>query len=800
MNPYFYPIRHYIFASVSFLLLSISLLYAQAPQGISFQAVARDASGLSIASTTVSVRFTVKNGGGTTVYQETQSVTTDGFGLFTASIGRGTVVSGTFANVDWAATQHSVEIEVDNGAGYGFVGSCAFESVPYAFYADKVGNMNMHELADVDTNSLVPGQTLVWDGANWVPGSGTDSIWNKTGSSAYYRAGRVGIGMTSPDATLHLPDTSNVLWGDSLSGSGYKLIWYGQKGALRFGYLDNPFGGYNYQNFWNNDSVGFFSFAGGRSSRAKGFGAFAWGSFGWADGSGSVAFFGNARGNNSFTFGGSSKGRGSITFEGVADEEGGIAMYGYTGGRYGVSIGGGTTGLGASSSREDYAIAIGWNSDARGQASVALGPSDAYGYNSFSTGWVTEARGNYSSTFGYQTNSYAYASMALGRYNRITGDSAAWVATDPIFIVGDGTSNANRSNAFMIQKNGQTAVGYDTPTGMLNVSSALGSLNNGGTFDPARASLLLGNTTTGLAFDPNQIEVIGTGLHLNFNSPQDVYLVNGGGDVGIGNAAPDAKLDVTSIGWQFHLENTDAGGNDWFIGSSANAWAAGGGKFLISPNGTSSNSAFTILDNGRIGIGNPTPSDRLEVYAAAGEDALRVRIGGTTRLRVHDNGGVSIGVNAGPPAEGLLVQGESRFDDRIIPNADNAYDMGATTRRWRQVFAVNGTIQTSDYRLKTDIQPLPYGLETVLQLRPVRYQWKDNPGSKAKIGLIAQEVEEVVPEVVHTPENADAYLGMNYAEMVPVLIQAIQDQQAQIEALEAQVKAQGEALEALREN
>ena len=167
---------------------------------------------------------------------------------------------------------------------------------------------------------------------------------------------------------------------------------------------------------------------------------------------GSVAFFGNAQGNNSYTFGGSSKGRGSFTVEGVADDEGGIAMYGYTGGRYGVSIGGGTTGLGASSSREDYAVAIGWNSDARGQASIALGPSDAFGYNAFSTGWVTEARGNYSSTFGYRTNSYPYASMAIGRYNVITGDSASWVNADPIFMIGDGTSNTNRSNSFTILK------------------------------------------------------------------------------------------------------------------------------------------------------------------------------------------------------------------------------------------------------------------------------------------------------------------------------------------------------------
>ena len=386
------------------------------------------------------------------------------------------------------------------------------------------------------------------------------SLWKENGTKIYYDVDNIGIGVDTPMTAIHLAKEKNVLFGESLTGSGFKMIYYGQKGAFRVGYLNNPFGGYNYNKFWDYDSVGYYSFAAGQNARAKGFGAFAFGSFGWADGSGSVAFFGNARGNNSFTFGGSSKGRGSITFEGVADEEGGIAMYGYTGGRYGVSIGGGTTGLGASSSREDYAIAIGWNSDARGQASIALGPSDAYGYNSFSTGWVTEARGNYSSTFGYQTNSYAYASMALGRFNVITGDSASWNGNDPIFMIGDGTSNANRSNSFTILKNGKTAVGYDNPTGRLQVRP-ISSLNDGGNLNVANSTLLLGTTTAGMAFDANQIETIGSALYFNFNSTQEVRIAEGGGNVGIG-LNPGARLDVK--------QSSDANAGGLRIRSAAN--------------------------------------------------------------------------------------------------------------------------------------------------------------------------------------------------------------------------------------
>ncbi|MEO0899783.1 MAG: tail fiber domain-containing protein [Bacteroidota bacterium] len=771
----------------SLLLISFALLislgaYAQVPQGIGFQGIARDGSGLPYSLSTVTVGIRIKDASSVTVYEETHSVPTDQFGLFKITIGDGTIVSGTFAGINWAANNHKVQV-VLNGSP---LTELDFESVPYALLADKA-DMDLEEIANVNATGLAVGQGLSWDGTEWVPTNINSGIWSQNGTTGHYDLGRVGIGIDTPVTALHLRDTSNFLIGENLTGSGFKMIYYAQKGAFRVGYLNNPFGGYNYNKFWDYDSVGFYSFAAGQNSRAKGFGSFAFGSFGWADGSGSVAFFGQARGNNSYTFGGSSRGRGSFTVEGVADEEGGIAMYGYTGGRYGVSIGGGTTGLGASSSREDYAIAIGWNSDARGQASIALGPSDAYGYNAFSTGWVTEARGNYSSTFGYQTNSYPYASMALGRFNVITGDSASWVNSDPIFMIGDGTSNGNRSNSFIIQKNGQTAIGYNAPTGMLQVSSALGSLNNGGSLDATHSALLLGSTTSGMAFDANQIETIGSDLNLNFNSAFDVIMAMGGGSVAVGHNVPASKLDVQSNGWQQRLDNNDTGGDDWYIGSSASTWAAGGGKFLISPTGSSSAAEFTIEADGQVGIGTTAPSDRMQIDANAGEDALRVRVGGTTRLRVHDNGGVSIGSNNTPPVGGLRVLGFIEAVDEIYPSVDNSIDLGTPTRRWDNVWATNGIIQTSDRRLKTNILPLAYGLSAIMSMEPVSFSWKHDI-KEQKIGLIAQEVQQILPEVVKD-QGEEIPLGVNYAEIVPVLIKGMQEQQQLIEHQQTEIEA-----------
>ncbi|MCB0792454.1 MAG: tail fiber domain-containing protein [Flavobacteriales bacterium] len=580
-----------------------------------------------------------------------------------------------------------------------------------------------------------------FDGAQWVQlVAGADNDWMKTTTTIYNNTDSIAIGRATAYTDLHMASNKNLLIGDSLSGTGFKMIYYANKGAFRCGYLTSPFGGYNYDRFWDYDSVGYYSWAGGQNSMAKGFGSFAFGSFGWANGSSSVAFFGNAKGNNSYTFGGYSKGHGSFTVEGTAEDDGGIAMYGYAGGRYGVAIGGGTTGLGASSSREDYAVAIGWNADARGQASIALGPSDAFGYNAFATGWVTEARGNYSQSFGYRTVAYPMGSMALGRYNVITGDSALWIGSDPVFQIGDGTSTTNRSNSFTVLKNGHTAVGLDYPTGMLQVSTALGSL--GTTVNTANAAVLIGTSTSGMAFDGNQIETVGDMLYLNFGSAEHVVTNVGGGDLGVGTTTPDRRVDVEGSNEQYvrvtstggtrtagvELKRTGTGFSDWQIRNQS-------GLLWI---GQSNDDLATVTDV--------------------------LRLGGSS----------------------------------VTPASDNAITLGLSTLRWTSVYAVNGTINTSDARDKTDVRDLEAGLEAVLRLHPVRYRWKDRPSDGDKFGLIAQELREVLPEVVvegaggPAPEEGtfdpgEGRLGVYYSDLIPVLIRSIQEQDAMIRDLRARI-------------
>ena len=124
----------------------------------------------------------------------------------------------------------------------------------------------------------------------------------------------------------------------------------------------------------------------------------------------------------------------------------------------------------------------------------------------------------------------------------------------------------------------------------------------------------------------------------------------------------------------------------------------------------------------------------------------------------------------------------------VLPGVDNAYNMGDSDHRWKAVYAADGVIQTSDSRWKENVADLEVGLEEIQRLRPVSFDWKDDPDQGLNYGLVAQEVAEVLPELIHRGDRPEDPLGLNYAEMVPVLVNAIQEQQDQLETQENQIK------------
>jgi uncharacterized protein (TIGR02145 family) len=164
------------FLLISFCLLtSAFLLQAQVPQGIPYQAIARNSSGQAIANTAVRVRFSIRDSiaNGTIRYRETHNPTTSALGLFSVNVGMGTVVSGTFSGINWGKNAKFLQVELDPAGGttYTDLGTTQMMSVPYALQANAI-----------KFRTSATGDTLYTGGGNYViiPGlSASNPILNQ---------------------------------------------------------------------------------------------------------------------------------------------------------------------------------------------------------------------------------------------------------------------------------------------------------------------------------------------------------------------------------------------------------------------------------------------------------------------------------------------------------------------------------------------------------------------------------------------------------------------------------------------
>lgn len=269
------------------------------------------------------------------------------------------------------------------------------------------------------------------------------------------------------------------------------------------------------------------------------------------------------------------------------------------------------------------------------------------------------------------------------------------------------------------------------------------------------------------------------------------------GFVGVNNTAPSRMLDVNSNGNSYGISHIDGA----IRTSTYNGTLSGGG--VGGSIGTETNHPFyiyvansgekaTFLPNGNVGIGTNAPVRRFEVANTMFETMrLSTSVAGPAIEFVGSSDDWMLSSWSGSfyftNSTNDFVSRTDQYQfttSSYFSSQDNVKSSGTASRRWTAVYAVNGTIQTSDLRLKKDIKPLSYGLKEVMSMKPVSYKWRDNSSADTKVGLIAQEVQQLVPEVVNNGE----YLGMNYGELVPVLIKAIQEQQAQIDSLKQQLK------------
>jgi hypothetical protein len=267
--------------------------------------------------------------------------------------------------------------------------------------------------------------------------------WTLSGGNVYRSSGKVGLGTSTPELTLSIGNGTTVdamivargygtvgTSGQTLTttGTGTRMFWYPKKAAFRAGRAVGD--------SWDDSNIGLYSAAYGHGTFATGQASFATGDSTIASGRMSVAL-----------------GKGTVA----------SGMLSMAGGLNSQATGTSSYSFGNNNrSTANYSYSFGDNTRAQGQYSMTFG-------------YKTTAKGERSFAFGQETTADSYGQITFGLFNKPLGteNTSSWVAGDPLVVIGNGTSSAALSNAFMILKNGNIGIGVDSPATKLQVAGII---------------------------------------------------------------------------------------------------------------------------------------------------------------------------------------------------------------------------------------------------------------------------------------------------------------------------------------
>ncbi|MBI1288872.1 MAG: hypothetical protein GC178_14995 [Flavobacteriales bacterium] len=388
-----------------------------------------------------------------------------------------------------------------------------------------------------------------------------------------------------------------------------------------------------------------------------------------------------------------------------------------------------------------------------------------------------------------------------------------------------GTSLSNAAiERLRIMHNGKVGIGTTAPQHQLNVGSTTsdgqtvtvrgysndpGSWKGGGAFGYSSATVIMGELS-GVAQIGGHNGTLGAWADLAINS--------GGGNVGIGTSSPGSKLDVSgtitagSGAGKISMSNDNVNGNITNNTGNFLFYTPVSTNYIWHVNG----SQKMVLDaNGNLGVGTTTPYGRTHIITTDSDGS--VASWGTGQLVVglaapngSSSGGVGISYSASNNTGYIssLSPTTSWRNLGIRVNDLRVYVSGATERltieaggNYRLALQSDNNLvyytstncavwasgtSCSDIRKKDRIVPLESVLPTIMQLSTIRFHYKEGLGldEDEHIGVIAQEIEKHYPDMVYYDKVQDSYV-VYYDKLTTVLIKGMQEQQKQIEALQA---------------
>lgn len=283
-------------------------------------------------------------------------------------------------------------------------------------------------------------------------------------------------------------------------------------------------------------------------------------------------------------------------------------------------------------------------------------------------------------------------------------------------------------------------------------------------------------------------------------------------------------LSVAQTDFSIIQQGSDGSRTPFYISSGGNVGiGTSSPQSLLQVGNFSNNSILTLAADASsvssiyFGDGTGAALYRGFVEYAHETDTMRIGTSSTERMRITSGGNVLIGTTSNPSnykfvvssnawvphyvAFGINDDGRYIGQGNIISGAFQSYDLTivnyATSARVVIANGSNGVVLNngatswsafSDERLKNVNGSIENAVEKLLSIRAVKYSWKTDETNKENLGLIAQDVEKVFPQVVDESKSFSEtddtkYLSLRYTELIPVLVKAIQELKLEIEEL-----------------